>query len=238
MSRRGGKSRGRRTPGPAARSSGLPPAPFIALAVVVVVGALLAFLIWQQTKTASHSTEGSDIEQDPAPELPGEWVDLQTIYNAAYGENPNTASHVTPNDVDYVADGNTNPPAGGPHWAGGCDRDPTTSGPCGPALWGIYRDPWPPETLIHNMEHGGAIVWYNTTDQAIISDLEDLIERRLDRGDVVVLTPYPDMEQEYIAVTTWARIDKFPVEEYTRDRVDEYLDAHICRFNPEDLRDC
>ncbi|MDP3766921.1 MAG: DUF3105 domain-containing protein, partial [Dehalococcoidia bacterium] len=89
--------------------------------------------------------------------------------------------------------------------------------------------------LVHNMEHGGAVVWYNTTDQAIIDDLEELIK---DRTGGVVLAPYPDMEEEYIAVTTWGRIDKFPVSEFSIDRVKAFFDAHICRFNPEDLPDC
>lgn len=238
-----GSARSRRTPAVPATGRGLR-IPWIPLAVLVgagVIVGLIAYLIWQSGQPAGNRFgEAAEVEADPAPDLPGEFVNLQEIYGGAYGEQStegggNTAPHVS-RDVDYIEDGNTNPPTGGPHWAGGCTESPETSPAfCGPAPWGIYREPWDPETLVHNMEHGGAVVWYNTTDQAIIDDLEELIK---DRTGGVVLAPYPDMEEEYIAVTTWGRIDKFPVSEFSIDRVKAFFDAHICRFNPEDLPDC
>ncbi len=182
------------------------------------------------------------IELDPAPDLPGEYVNLPEIYQderglASYGSDgsvPNTAPHVTV-DVDYAGVGNSNPPAGGPHWAGACPRDPLEAPPfCGPAPWGIYRDPWPAETVVHNMEHGGMVVWYNTTDQDIIDEMEGFAQDLFP----IVLMPYPDMEDEHIAVTTWGRIDKFPVSEYSRERIEEFEEVHNCRFNPESLPDC
>ncbi|MCH7488300.1 MAG: DUF3105 domain-containing protein [Chloroflexi bacterium] len=190
-----------------------------------------------QEPTPTRFAAGVIIEGGEDPDLPGVHVDLQGIYDGFYGNSDGntTAPHVT-QDVDYEADGNSNPPAGGPHWAGGCGNVPSEAPQfCGPAPWGIYREPWQPETLIHNMEHAGAVVWYNTTDQAVIDDLEDLVN---DLRGPVVLTPYFDMEDEHVAVTTWARIDKFPVSEYSRERVEEFLDVHNCRFNPENLPDC
>jgi hypothetical protein len=41
------------------------------------------------------------------------------------------------------------------------------------------------------------------------------------------------MEEEHIALTSWVRIDKFPVAEYSAERVTEFIDAHMRRFNPE-----
>jgi hypothetical protein len=170
-------------------------------------------------------------EADDDPTLPGEYVDLPGIYGGPY---PDTAKH-TRQDVDYVGDGNTNPPAGGPHWgSGACPVDPDEAPPlCGPVRWGIYRKPWEPETLVHNMEHGGVVLWYNIGDQTIVDQLEDLIRNRLERGQQLVMAPYPDMEEEHIALTAWSRIDKFPVADYTRERVEEFIDAHDRRFNPE-----
>ena len=81
------------------------------------------------------------------------------------------------------------------------------------------------------MEHGGTIVWYNTTDQATIDDLEDFVEDNRDK--LLVLTPYPDMEDEYVAITVWARRDKFPVSEYSRDRLEDFMDDFYCKFDPE-----
>ncbi len=243
--RRQGSTRSRRTPAASAGSSGpsIPTIPIVIFVGILAVVGLIAFLIWQSGKEpGTRFAAAAEVEKDPAPDLPGEHVNLPEIYQderglATYGSDgsvPNTAPHVSV-DVDYEADGNSNPPAGGPHHAGGCGNDPEEAPPvCGPAPWGVYRAPWSPSTLIHNMEHGGMVVWYNTTDQAIIDDLEDFARDLFP----VVLNPYPDMEDEYIAVTTWGRIDKFPVSEYTRDRVEEFEDVHNCRFNPEDLPDC
>ena len=187
------------------------------------------------------STSPAAIELDPAPGLPGEYVALPEIYQderglATYDSDdsvPNTAPHVT-EDVDYAGAGNSNPPAGGPHWAGGCPRSPLNASQCSPAPWGIHRDPWPAETLVNNMEHGGMVIWYNTTDQEIIDDIESFVQGVFP----VALSPYFDMEDETIALTTWGRIDKFPVSEYTRERLETFEDIHNCRFNPEDLPDC
>lgn len=177
-------------------------------------------------------------EADDDPDLPGDFVDIQGIYDGSYGnrDGNNTNAHVS-RDVDYVADGNSNPPAGGPHWgSSGCGAEPLDAPAfCGPAERGIYFDAWEPETLVHSMEHGAVVVWYNTSDEEVIDDLEDLVIERLEDGQLLVMAPYPDMEEEHIAITGWSRIDKFPVEEYTRERVAEFIDAHERRFNPEDF---
>ena len=173
-------------------------------------------------------------EADSNPLLPGDHVDLPAIYRGPY---PDTAPHVR-RTAAYEADGNSNPPAGGPHWgsAGQCPPDPARAPAfCGPVPWGIYRLPWQAESLVHNMEHAGVILWYNTDDQAIIDELEELIAERLNAGQLLVMAPYPEMEAEHIALTGWSRIDKFPIEEYNRDRVERFIDVHERRFNPEDF---
>lgn len=188
-----------------------------------------------QEPTPTRFADAVAIEGSEDPDLPGIHVDLQGIYGGTYGTHGDntTAGHVT-RDVDYEADGNSNPPAGGPHWSGPCGDLPSEAPQsCGPAPWGIYREPWEPETLVHNMEHGGAVVWYNTTDQAVIDDLEALVVDRLNDGELLVMAPYEDMEEGHIALTSWARIDKFPVEDYSRERVEDFIDAHVRRFNPE-----
>jgi len=178
------------------------------------------------------------VEADNDPSLPGEFVDLQTIYVGYYGatDATNTGAHVT-RKMDYATEQGL-PPAGGPHWgSGACGEDPTSAPPfCGPVDWGIYREPWDAESLVHSMEHAGLVVWYNTTDQQVIDELEALVERRLRADELIVLTPYPEMEDEMIAITGWGRRDKFPVSQYTPERVEMFLDAMRCRFNPEMLQ--
>jgi hypothetical protein len=41
------------------------------------------------------------------------------------------------------------------------------------------------------------------------------------------------MEPETIAITSWTRLDKFPVSELTKERLQTFIDANHKRFNPE-----
>lgn len=184
----------------------------------------------------SRFANATAAEADDDPRLPGEFVDVASIYGGPYGDPDSFVSRHIEIAADYDGDGNSNPPAGGPHWGSAvCGTEPLDAPPfCGPAPWGIFRDAWPPETLLHNMEHGGLVVWYNTDTQGVIDELKEIVLERVTTGDqLLVMTPYPNMEEEHIAITGWSRVDKFPVEEYTRERVEEFIDTHERRFNPE-----
>ena len=175
-------------------------------------------------------------EADSSQDLPGEYVDLPEIYGGFYGndDGPNTAPHTT-SDVDYEGEGNSNPPAGGAHWGNGaCGATPADSPPfCGPVPWGIYRSEWDAESLVHSMEHGGVVIWYNTTERDIIDELEVLVTTMQNSDDLIVMAPFLGMEDGSIALTSWSRIDKFPVADYSPQRVVSFLEAHVRRFNPE-----
>jgi len=196
------------------------------LVVAFATAGLVAYLIWQTGQPLGLSA-AEQVETEPRPDLPGEFVNLPEIYG------DNVAPHVT-GAVDFVADGNS-PPAGGPMFGNGaCSDDPeSASTSCGPAPWGIYRTPWEPATLNHNMEHSGVVVWYNTSHREFLDELEDAVTGRLRDRDLMVMTPYDRMDEETIAITSWARIDKFPVSEYSKDRLDDFVDAHYCRYDSE-----
>ena len=85
------------------------------------------------------------------------------------------------------------------------------------------------------MEHAGVVIWYNTADQSVADDLEDFAVEQLNDGTLLVLTPYPDMEPDTIAITVWSRRDKFPVSEYSRERLQRFIDVLYCRFDPEEF---
>jgi hypothetical protein len=238
-------SRSRRTPvQPSSSGRGLrvPWIPIAVLLGIVAVVGVVAYLIIQTGKPAANRFEGAaKIEADPAPDLPGEYVNLPEIYAdgstlAHYGatDGPGTAGHVT-REVDYSIQGL--PPAGGPHWgATTCGPDPQTAPAfCGPVPWGVYFVPWPAASLVHNLEHGGIVVWYNTTDTNIRDQLKDIVAGYGDKNALVVMAPYPEMESETIALTAWGRRDKFPVSEYSEDRVKTFIDKLKCRFNPESM---
>ena len=204
--------------------------PWLPLAVVAGIAAVVGLVVYLVIQAGQPAGESGALkaEADDSIDLPGEYINLPEIYGGPYSA---TAGHLS-QAVDYSAQGL--PPAGGRHWAGRCADDPEDSPPfCGPAPWGVYRTPWDAETLVHNMEHAGTILWYNTTDQGLIEELEDLIEGRLKRGELLVMAPYPDIEEEHIALTAWSRRDLFPVSDYSRARVEEFLNVHERRFNPE-----
>jgi hypothetical protein len=212
------------------------------VAGVAVVLAVVVYLVIQSGRDAGNDlAKWADTEAAIAADanLPGEGVDLQTIYAGSYGasEGTNTGSHVT-RDMDYEADQGL-PPAGGPHWgSGACGEHLADSGSfCGPVQWGIYRDPdfWASESLVHSMEHGGIVVWYNTTDQQVIDELESLVQSHLEDDELLVLTPNREMAEGTVAVTSWARRDVMPVAEYSKDRVETFIDTMKCRFNPESM---
>lgn len=185
------------------------------------------------TPTVDRPAAVKTVEADGDPSLPGEYVDLPEIYGASYAGDPNTARHVQ-EPVDYSVQGL--PPVGGPHWGSAvCGQDPSSSPPlCGPAPWGIYREPWPAETLVHNMEHAGVIIWYNTADQDVIDELETFAAEQLeDNSLLLVLAPYPDMAVETVAITIWGRRDTMPASELDLDRLQEFIDVLYCRFDPE-----
>lgn len=207
-------------------------------AALIVAAALVALACGGgggggQPTPLSRLDRARAVEADPAPDLPGEYIDLPALYGGPY---PATARHVT-SKVDYAAQGNSNPPAGGPHWSGRCGVDAAHSPPiCGPAAWDVYRTPWAPETLVHNMEHGGVVVWYNTTNRTLIrGTLEPLVQSELEQSRLVLMAPYPDMESEQIALTAWGRTETFPVSEYSDDRVKKFIETFDRRFDPEGL---
>ena len=114
----------------------------------------------------------------------------------------------------------SNPPTSGPHAAS-------------PMGFGVLENPAPKENLIHTMEHGGVVIWYNTDNAGIIGDLEAITKDAVDRRRLVTLTRYPGMEPDTVALTGWTRLDKFPVNQYTKKRVTDFIEEHNKRFNPE-----
>ena len=168
-------------------------------------------------------------EADDDPALPGQYVDLPVLYGGPY---PDTAQHAS-EVIDYRPQGL--PPTGGPHWGSGpCGVDPEAAPAfCGPVTPGFYLEPWDAGSLIHTMEHTGVVIWYNTTDEDVIDELSRFARQNSSR--FLVVTPYPEMDEETIAITAWSRRDEFPADDYTRGRLQRFLNAHECRFDPEDL---
>jgi Protein of unknown function (DUF3105) len=124
-------------------------------------------------------------------------------------------------DRSDVADCYTsNPPTSGPH----ADQ---------PAQFKVWENEAPKENLVHSMEHGAVVVWYNTEDQDVIDQLAKIVNDNLNKRKLMVMSRYSDLPPDTIAVTAWTRLDKFAVSDFTKQRVQDFIDANERRFNPE-----
>jgi hypothetical protein len=111
------------------------------------------------------------------------------------------------------------PDKGGTHVSDGTDvraSDPTaygslpaTSGPhwADPDSWGVYTSPQPESQVIHNLEHGGIVVWYQPAqlDSAALTQLTQWANQQLRGAQFkVILSPWAGADFGHpIAATAW-----------------------------------
>jgi len=128
----------------------------------------------------------------------------------------------SPSPITY----NSMPPTSGPHYGG-------------IARWGIHTEPIRYEQLIHNLEDGGVIVYYQCEDGCpdLVGQLEEVVAPFERAGSRVILIPndptwtignnnrqlHQDMEAR-IALTAWQRIDKF--DEFDAGRIRAFIDRY------------
>jgi hypothetical protein len=106
-----------------------------------------------------------------------------------------------------------------------------------PTNWGVYSTPQPEEQLIHNLEHGGIVVWYDPAalDGDEVSELAQFVQRQNSAGISgrykFILSPWdgPDFGHP-VAVTAWRQL--LYLDEADVDAVDEFARAHYGR-SPE-----
>ncbi|HLF70816.1 MAG TPA: DUF3105 domain-containing protein [Dehalococcoidia bacterium] len=201
---------------------------------VAIIVALLVYVVTQQNNVDTTSADWQKAQLDDSPSLPGVYVAPHPGIDGKLGTSDDrqhfvpgtiipicTAAQIEAGDISgdslcYTS----NPPTSGPHSST-------------PMSFKVLDNPGPKENLIHNMEHGGIVVWYNTTDQAVIDQLKKVVQGEIDRRRLVVMTAYSGMEPNTIALTAWTRLDKFSAGELTDKRVETFIDAHNKRFNPE-----
>lgn len=99
------------------------------------------------------------------------------------------------------------------------NSDPPTSGPhAAPIEAGFYDTAPADENLVHNLEHGYVVIWYNCAalDEAGCTTLKDQIKAVMERARPVILTtgakkliavPRPTLNGQ-IALTSWGRLLK------------------------------
>ena len=112
------------------------------------------------------------------------------------------------------------------------NTDPPTSGPhAGTVRADFYETAPPDENLVHNLEHGYVVIWYNCTelDDAGCQSLKTQIRGVMNRAKPVVVAsdikkliaaPRPQMDAR-IALTSWGRIDK--LDEFNETEIMEFI---------------
>lgn len=201
----------------------------IALFTIVALGYVVT-----QTGQSASDPGWVKAQEDADPNLPGKFYAVHPGPDGVAGTADDrehfrsgsldvpicTDAQIAAKQVSKPLCYTSNPPTSGPH----ADQ---------PMPFKVLDNPAPKENLIHNMEHGGVVIWYNTTDQSVIDKLKGLANDQIDRRRLVVLTAYSGMEANTIAVTSWTRLDKFTVSEFTAKRIEDFINEHHKRFNPE-----
>ncbi|MEO6579253.1 MAG: DUF3105 domain-containing protein, partial [Candidatus Limnocylindria bacterium] len=122
----------------------------------------------------------------------------------------------------------TLPAASGPHWD-----------PSGVANWGAYASPQNETQLIHNLEHGGIVIWYDAAvlDNAQVQELNSYVLGQVASGISgrfkLIVSPWGGDEPlgAAVAVTAWRHILK--LDAFDLDAVRAFADANYLRFAPE-----
>lgn len=112
---------------------------------------------------------------------------------------------------------NQNPPTSGSHW--------NSVAPPAPVAWGIKDTTQPNEAIVHNLEHGGLIVFWKGLDANDVDKLKDLVRLLSNNGfKKIVLEPYADMNDARIAVSAWDWQIKLPG--YDDVQIVKFVKAH------------
>jgi hypothetical protein len=107
------------------------------------------------------------------------------------------------------------PAASGPHWPQ-------------PLEWGVYPSAIRQEPAIHNLEHGGIVIWYQA-DQVSPADVTALAEyTRSWNGSErykVILAPWAGEDFGYpMAILAWTWL--LYLDEVDTDLMDQFIDQH------------
>lgn len=121
---------------------------------------------------------------------------------------------------DHIATGQaiaypSYPPTSGPHWNG-------------PASWGFHTEPIADEIAVHNLEHGGVVVSYNSISADALARLRTFATSypRDRYGEVKLLVrPYDKIAPGTMVLTAWNWIDELTA--YDEARVRAFMDAHL-----------
>lgn len=107
---------------------------------------------------------------------------------------------------------------------------PPTSGSMEPTSspYGFLGGPVLAEAVVHNMEHGSVVIWYQPGDPNLAGSINRLVRELGDR--CIVAGSYANMSFE-VAVTVWGRV--LPQTEFDAEELLEFVRAYRGVLGPE-----
>lgn len=96
--------------------------------------------------------------------------------------------------------------------------------------WGISDKPLVVERLVHNLEHGGVVIYYkcdvavDKSCEELIAKLKEITQRLMKKDRKVVLTPNKDLDAK-IALTSWGYLEK--METPDEEKIRKFFSDHI-----------
>lgn len=128
---------------------------------------------------------------------------------------PDVGKSVPLQGQDHIAQGaehplyNSNPPTSGWHY----DT---------PADWGIYKEEFLQERLVHNLEHGGIVIQYKPElAKETVALLEELKTSEFECK--LVIAPYSKLDKN-IALTAWGRLYK--TDDYNETDIKNFIQKY------------
>jgi len=169
--------------------------PVIGAAAVVLVAALaVAGWLAFSSRSSALDTEGT---------APADQTALSQVETFPCPSR----DHVQPGtQVDYA----TGPPVCGSH------HDASVKP-------GFYTTEQVPEELVHSLEHGYVVIYYDQPEPTVLQALQDLAERFTGEWDGVVVAPRPGLGQAII-LTAWGKMLR--LDAFGKDVTMSFIDAY------------
>jgi len=148
---------------------------------------------------------------------------LVVLFGGGTNNNSGIGQRQADGGRNHIAEGTSGAPftsvpaTSGSHW----------SSADSPGPWGVYPTAQPQERMIHNMEHGGVIIWYQSTlPAADITTLTNFVNQQITTERFkVILTPWSGVDFGHpIAVTAWDWL--LYLDTADLDKVRAFIDAH------------
>jgi Protein of unknown function (DUF3105) len=114
-------------------------------------------------------------------------VTAEDFLPARFTEHPTSAAGQHTNSENEKVDYSTFPPTSGRHFGA-------------TAIWGFYTEPVNPLRAVHNLEHGGIVVWYGP--RVPPGEVNELREFYNEDPNAIVVTPLAGLGRR-VAMSAW-----------------------------------